>query len=176
MEDEVATVLDYESVYPSVMIESCVETLLNFVCNNKPQLLNYTQDLEELASLVCHQSCFTFCGQMYRQKRGVPMGSPLSGILCELVVRRLERRVLRDFKEDIIHFCRYVDDIFILWRNNNRIHEFLNRINDNKDSLKLKLEQKSSWNVHFLDINIEFVGDHLSTNVYIKPTHTPPVA
>ncbi|XP_067132573.1 uncharacterized protein [Centruroides vittatus] len=31
MEDEVATVLDYESMYPSVMIESCVETLLNFM-------------------------------------------------------------------------------------------------------------------------------------------------
>ncbi|XP_067121799.1 cytochrome P450 3A15-like [Centruroides vittatus] len=31
MEDEVATVLDYEGMYPSVMIESCVETLLNFI-------------------------------------------------------------------------------------------------------------------------------------------------
>ncbi|XP_023237766.1 uncharacterized protein LOC111636698 [Centruroides sculpturatus] len=173
MEDEVATVLDYESMYPSVMIESCVEALLNFMYNNNPQLLSYTQDLEELASLVCHQSCFTFCGRIYRQKRGVPMGSPLSGILCELVVRRLERGVVRNFKEDVIHFVRYVDDIFILWKNNSRIHEFLNRINNNKDGLRLKLEQKSSLNVHFLDINIKFMGDHLSTSVYIKPTHTP---
>ncbi|XP_023210199.1 uncharacterized protein LOC111613110 [Centruroides sculpturatus] len=101
------------------------------------------------------------------------MGSPLTEILCELVVRRLERGVLRNFEEDIIHFVRYVDDIFILWRNDSRIHEFLNRINNNKDGLRLKLEQKSSLNVHFLDINIKFMGDHLSTSVYIKPTHTP---
>ncbi|XP_023239193.1 uncharacterized protein LOC111637844 [Centruroides sculpturatus] len=174
MEDGVATVLDYESMYPSVMIESCVEALLDFMYNNNNlQLLSYTQDLEEIASLVCYQSCFTFCGRIYRQKRGVPMESPLSGILCELVVRRLERGVLHNFKEDIIHFCRYVDDIFILWRNNSRIHEFFNRINDNKDGLKLKLEQKSSLIAPFLDINIRFMADYLSTSVYIKPIHTP---
>ncbi|XP_067118515.1 uncharacterized protein [Centruroides vittatus] len=173
MEEEVATILDYESMYPSIRIESCVEALLDFMCNNNPQLRSHTQDLEELASLVCYQSCFTFCGRIYRQKRGVPMGSPLSGILCELVVRRLEREALQTFKEDIIHFIRYVDDIFILWRNNSKIHDFLNKINNNKDGLRLKLEQKSSMSVHFLDINIKFMGDHLSTSVYIKPTHTP---
>ncbi|XP_067118514.1 uncharacterized protein [Centruroides vittatus] len=173
MEEEVATILDYESMYPSIRIESCVEALLDFMYNNNPQLRSHTQDLEELASLVRYQSCFTFCGRIYRQKRGVPMGSPLSGILCELVVRRLEREALQTFKEDIIHFIRYVDDIFILWRNNSKIHDFLNKINNNKDGLRLKLEQKSSMSVHFLDINIKFMGDHLSTSVYIKPTHTP---
>ncbi|XP_023217910.1 uncharacterized protein LOC111620245 [Centruroides sculpturatus] len=173
MEDEVATVLDYESMYPSVMIESCVDALLDFLYIKNSQLLLYTQELEELANLVCCESCFIFCGQIYRQKRGVPMGSPLSGILCELVVRRLERRVLHGFKDDIVYFSRYVDDILILWKNNRRVHEFMSRINDNNDGLRLRLEQKSSMNVHFLDINIRFMKGHLSTSVYIKPTHTP---
>ncbi|XP_067144220.1 uncharacterized protein [Centruroides vittatus] len=173
MEDEVATVFDYESMYPSVKIESCEEALLDFLYCNNSELLNYTEEVKNLASLVCRESCFTFNGQVYRQRRGVPMGSPLSGILCELVVRRLERRVFHAFKEDIMYFSRYVDDLFILWRNNSRIKDFLDKINDNNDGLTLRLEQKSSLNLHFLDIDITFKKGHLSTNVFIKPSHSP---
>ncbi|XP_067130234.1 uncharacterized protein [Centruroides vittatus] len=36
-----------------------------------------------------------------------------------------------------------------------------------------KLEQKSSVTIHFLDINIQFKNGHLSTSVYVKPTHSP---
>ncbi|XP_023236576.1 uncharacterized protein LOC111635741 [Centruroides sculpturatus] len=84
MEDEVATVFDYESMYPSVKIESCEEALLDFLYCNNSELLSYTEEVESLTSLVCRESCFAFNGQIYRQRRGVPMGSPLSGILCEL--------------------------------------------------------------------------------------------
>ncbi|XP_023223254.1 uncharacterized protein LOC111624595 [Centruroides sculpturatus] len=170
---EVQSISLMEDEVIDVMIESYVDALLDFLYIKNSQLLLYTHELEELANLVCYESCFTFCGQVYRQKRGVPMGSPLSGILCELVVRRLERRVLCRFKEDIVYFSRYVDDILILWRNNSRVHEFMSRINDNNDGLKLRLEQKSTFNVHFLDINIRFMKGHLSTSVYTKPTHTP---
>ncbi|XP_023216112.1 uncharacterized protein LOC111618773 [Centruroides sculpturatus] len=101
------------------------------------------------------------------------MGSPLSGILCELVVRRLGRIILHGFKEDVMYFSRYVDDIFILWRNNSRIKDFLDKINDNNDGLTLRLEQKSSLDLHFLDIGIKFKKGHLSTSVFIKPSHSP---
>ncbi|XP_067141713.1 uncharacterized protein [Centruroides vittatus] len=173
MEDEVATVFDYESMYPSVRIESCEEALLDFLYSNNSELLSYTEEVESLTSLVCRESCFVFNGQVYRQRRGVPMGSPLSGILCELVVRRLERRIFHGFKDDIVYFSRYVDDLLILWRSNSRIKDFLDKINDNNDGLTLRLEQKSSLNLHFLDIDITFKKGHLSTSVFIKPSHSP---
>ncbi|XP_023211038.1 uncharacterized protein LOC111613924 [Centruroides sculpturatus] len=173
MEDEVATVLHYESMYPSVMIESCVDALLDFLYIKNSQLLLYTQELEELANLVCYESCFTFCGQIYRQKEEFRWEVSSQECFCELAVRRIERRVLHSFKEDIVYFSRYVNDILILWSNNCRVHEIMSRINDNDDGLKLRLEQKSFLNVHFLDINIRFMKGHLSTIVYIKPTHTP---
>ncbi|XP_067143463.1 uncharacterized protein [Centruroides vittatus] len=173
MEDEVATVFDYESMYPSVRIESCEEALLDFLYSNNSELLSYTEEVESLTSLVCRESCFVFNGQVYRQRRGVPMGSSLSGILCELVVRRLEKRIFHGFKDDIVYFSRYVDDLLILWRSNSRIKDFLDKINDNNDGLTLRLEQKSSLNLHFLDIDITFKKGHLSTSVFIKPSHSP---
>ncbi|XP_067131926.1 uncharacterized protein [Centruroides vittatus] len=127
---------------------------------------------EQLTKLVVSDH-LCYDGQAYRQKRGVPMGSPISGILCELVVRKLEKSVLFDFRKDIVYFKRYVDDIFILWKNNRKINEFIEGINRNNDGLKLKLEQKSSVTIHFLDINIQFKNGHLSTSVYVKPTHSP---
>ncbi|XP_067119331.1 uncharacterized protein [Centruroides vittatus] len=173
MEKEVGTVLDYESLYPSIRILSCKEALLELLFSRIPELLHYNNEVVELANLICYESIFSYDGQAYRQKRGIPMGSPISGILCELVVRKLEKRVLFDFRKDIVYFKRYVDDIFILWKNNRKINEFIEGINRNSDGLKLKLEQKSSVTIHFLDINIQFKNGHLSTSVYVKPTHSP---
>ncbi|XP_067121906.1 uncharacterized protein [Centruroides vittatus] len=138
MEEEVGTVLDYENLYPSITILSCKEALLELLFSRIPQLIHYNNEVVELANLICYESIFSYDGQTYRQKRRIPIGSPISGILCELVVRKLEKRVLYDFRKDIVYFKRYVDDIFILWNNNRKINEFIESINRNNDGLKLK--------------------------------------
>ncbi|XP_067118437.1 ATP-binding cassette sub-family C member 4-like, partial [Centruroides vittatus] len=107
-------------------------------------------------------------------KTGSSTGSPISGILCELIIRKLEKRVLYDSRKNIIYFKTYVDDVLTLWKNNGMICKFLEGINNNNDGLKLRMEQKSSLVIHFLDINIVFKKGHFSTNVYIKPSHSPP--
>ncbi|XP_067136877.1 uncharacterized protein [Centruroides vittatus] len=111
MDNEVGTVMDYESLYPSIKIESCKVALLDFMHSKSPGLANYSNDLIELANLVCYESFFAFNGRQYKQKRGVPMGSPMSGLLCELVLRRLEKSVICGFMNDIMYFKRYVDDV-----------------------------------------------------------------
>ncbi|XP_067138387.1 uncharacterized protein [Centruroides vittatus] len=173
MDEEVGTILDYESMYPSVKIESCLEALMESLFKVNPELLHHRDDVLEMANLVCCESFFGFEGHTYKQNRGVPMGSPMSGLLCELVVKKIEEKVLHNFRNSIVYYKRYVDDILIIWRSNRGISTFIERINDNEDGLRLKLEQKSSVEVHFLDINITFKKGHLSTKVYTKPTHSP---
>ncbi|XP_067145429.1 uncharacterized protein [Centruroides vittatus] len=172
-DEEVGTVLDYESLYPSIKIESCVEALLEFLFRENPTLTQHRNEVIEMANLVCCESFFAYEDQVFKQKRGVPMGSPISGLLCELVVSKVEEKVLRNFERDIAYYKRYVDDIFILWKNNRVIANFVDRINENQEGLHLKLEQKSSRMVHFLDINVIFSKGHISTGVFIKPTHSP---
>ncbi|XP_067143634.1 uncharacterized protein [Centruroides vittatus] len=172
-DEEVGTVLDYESLYPSIKIESCVEALMEFLYRDNPTLTQHRDEVIEMANLVCCESFFGYEEQVYKQKRGVPMGSPISGLLCELVVSKVEEKVLRGFERDIVFYKRYVDDVFIIWRNNRVIANFVDRINENEEGLNLKLEQKSSRIVHFLDINVIFNKGHISTGVFIKPTHSP---
>ncbi|XP_067127921.1 uncharacterized protein [Centruroides vittatus] len=99
------------------------------------------------------------------------MGSPMSGLICELVISKLEKDILRDFTEDIIFYKRYVDDVFIIWKDNRRIEQFLIAINSNDHGLKL--EQKNHTHLHFLDIDIKFKQGNVQTVVYLKPTHAP---
>ncbi|XP_067133564.1 uncharacterized protein [Centruroides vittatus] len=173
VDDEVGTVLDYENLFPSIRIESCVEALLDFLTRVNPALAHHRNALVEMVNRVCCESFFAFEGQTYKQCRGVPMGSPISGLLCELVVSRLEVKVLRSFKNSIVYYKRYVDDIFIIWKSNRLIARFIDKINDNEDGLSLKLEQKSSVMIHFLDIKVIFREGRISTGVFIKPTHSP---
>ncbi|XP_023235589.1 uncharacterized protein LOC111634972 [Centruroides sculpturatus] len=173
MDNEIGTVMDYESLYPSIKIESCRLALLDFMRSKNPELACYNNELTEIANLICYESFFTFNGHQYRQKRGVPMGSPMSGLLCELVLRRLEKSALSVFLNDIVYFKRYVDDVFVIWKNDKKIDDFISMINNNDDGLMLKIEQKNASQIHFLDIDVEFKEGHLATKVYVKPTHSP---
>ncbi|XP_023213890.1 uncharacterized protein LOC111616747 [Centruroides sculpturatus] len=173
MNNEMGTVTDFKSMYPSMNLTSCFNALIEFIVQHNPGLLAYMKDLYKLADLMCYRSFFAFNGIVYKQRKGVPMGSPMSGLLCELVVCQLEKKVLGKSIEDIILYKRYVDDVLIIWKNERRIKKFLTMINSNYHGLKLKLEQKSHTQIHFLDIDIKFKQKCVQTAVYLKLTHVP---
>ncbi|XP_067126941.1 uncharacterized protein [Centruroides vittatus] len=108
MDNEVGSVMDFENMYPSIKPSSCFEALMEVLYGLHPSAAAYSKDLEMMASLVCVQSFFVFKGKVKRcpakQLKGVPMGSPMSGLLCELMVRKMERITLINFKEDIIMY------------------------------------------------------------------------
>ncbi|XP_023234872.1 uncharacterized protein LOC111634349 [Centruroides sculpturatus] len=101
------------------------------------------------------------------------MGSSVSGDLCELVIRELERKILPNFLQNIIIYKRYVDDIIVLWRDSPNITQFVDQMNDNPYGLTLEVEQHSKSSVHFLDLNIDFGGLIIHTFVYRKPSDNP---
>ncbi|XP_023239320.1 uncharacterized protein LOC111637945 [Centruroides sculpturatus] len=101
------------------------------------------------------------------------MGSPISGTLCELVVRRLEQQILPDFNDDIILYARYVDDVFIVWKKKPDLAAFTETFNSNAYGLSLRAEQQSSTNVHFLDIDISLQQGRITTKVYHKSSYAP---
>ena len=51
---------------------------------------------------------------MQAEKKGVPMESPISGILAELKLWKLEGILKIKFKIRIKIWLRYVDDIFVI--------------------------------------------------------------
>ncbi|XP_023225258.1 uncharacterized protein LOC111626179 [Centruroides sculpturatus] len=101
------------------------------------------------------------------------MGSPLLGDLCELVIRQLKGKIILRFVSNILIYKRYVDDIFILWKAEPNINNFLSAMNDNPYRLTIKLDQKSNTAAHFLDIHLQLDGTRVVTKVHYKSYYRP---
>ncbi|XP_023221010.1 uncharacterized protein LOC111622820 [Centruroides sculpturatus] len=114
MNEEWMTVLDYKALYPSIKLPPCFCALRDFLFTNVNNAIKYHTQILELADLICHTSFFEFKNKTYLQGRGVPMGSPMSLVLCELVLLNLENNILPSLQQDILVYARYVDDVFIL--------------------------------------------------------------
>ncbi|XP_023240403.1 uncharacterized protein LOC111638866 [Centruroides sculpturatus] len=161
------TVFDFKSLYPSILLPPtfcALRDLLFRIVNDA----NLQQQILEMTHLLCYNSLFQFRGKTYMQSRGVPMGSPIAGDLCELVIRQLEERVLPLHISNIILYRRYIDDILILWKVKPDISAFLELVNDNRYGLTLELDQAHDRQVHFLDISIKVDGKRIQTEVYRK--------
>jgi len=94
---------------------------------------------------VLFSTYFTFMNKIYKQIFGTPMGSPLSPIVADLIMRDLEEHVLNSL--NIRPTCRYVDDI-VLAAPKEEIHSILNKFSGYHHRLKftghkvhLKLDQ-----------------------------------
>ncbi|XP_023234359.1 uncharacterized protein LOC111633935 [Centruroides sculpturatus] len=166
------TVLDFVSLYPSIKIEPCF-------CEFRDLLLTYPgavarrKHILELAHILCYSSFFRFNNKTYIQKRGVPMGSPLSGDLCELVIRKLEQQIIPLYNSNMLLYRRYVDDVLIIWRTEPNVNIFIKEMNNNPYGLKIKLDQKSNRAAHFLDLNIQLMNKRISYKVFYKECYVP---
>ncbi|XP_023220192.1 carboxypeptidase D-like [Centruroides sculpturatus] len=166
-DQEFITVLDFEAMYPSIKLEPCFCALRDFLFQASPP--GYHKQVLELAHLMCYTSFFTFNQRIYLQERGVPMGSPLSGDLCELIVRKLDNQVLQSFNAEIVLYMHYVDDILIIWKSKLDLNTVLQIVNNNPFGLKLKLDQQDDRMAHFLDLNILLDHGCIATSVFHKP-------
>ncbi|UYV80553.1 hypothetical protein LAZ67_19000566 [Cordylochernes scorpioides] len=59
-------------------------------------------------------STFTFDTQFFKQTKGSPMGSPLSTVVAEVVMRSLDQWITSRHSSDIFLWRRYIDDTFCL--------------------------------------------------------------
>ena len=60
---------------------------------------------------VLDSTFFSFDNIIYKQNFGTSMGSPLSPVIADLVMRRLETIFLMSLNLNILFYYRYVDDI-----------------------------------------------------------------
>ncbi|XP_023217379.1 uncharacterized protein LOC111619795 [Centruroides sculpturatus] len=168
------TVLDFKALYPSILLEPCFCHLRDFLLSKIKHPEKKRKHILELTHLATFSSIFNFKGVTYTQQKGVAMGSPMAGTLCEMVLRTLENTIVPSYEKQILLYARYVDDVVILWSVKPNLQHFIKSVNDNKFGLEIELEQESNTCIHFLDlyIQIDSKGNFL-TKVYRKPTYNP---
>lgn len=85
--------------------------------NNTDIVLNTSLNKDDLIRLIkiCLESTtFQFNEQLYRQVKGTPMGSPISVVIAEMVMQRVEEEIFRKIPNDLILWKRYVDDVIAI--------------------------------------------------------------
>jgi len=130
----------------------------------------FANEVYDLLNLCLSTSYFSWKGILYRQTEGAPMGGPVSPVVAEIFLQRLERDIL-ELNPQIKHWTRYMDDIFALV-DNGSIDVTLNSLNGYNQSIQFTSEVETSIGLPFMDILIYRKCGALGHKVYRKPTHT----
>jgi len=100
------------------------------------------------------------------------MGSPVSAVIANMVIKDVETRALNTFISGPKLWKQYVDDTFVLLKQD-KLTDYFNHINAVESSINFTMERKNNGSIAFLDMLIaRLEHGQLSTKVYRKPIHT----
>ncbi|XP_039311308.1 uncharacterized protein LOC120359073 [Solenopsis invicta] len=130
------------------------------------------QEFLTAIQLVLDSTYFSFGNNFYKQKFGTPMGSPLSPVIADLVMRDLESWALEKIGVHPPFYFRYVDDVVIAVPGN-LIDLTLNTFNSFHPRMQFTLEIGGGGDkIDLLDITIIKNEGALIFDWYHKPTFT----
>ncbi|XP_060074957.1 uncharacterized protein LOC132554659 [Ylistrum balloti] len=134
------------------------------------------KDIMDLLEFVLTRTYFTFRGNIYQQRFGTAMGSPVSPIVANLFMEHLEQQAIAtapiDCKPSL--WKRYVDDILEIIKKGSQ-KDLTNHINtiDTTNNIKFTCEEETNCGMPFLDTLIARREDGtVKLLVYRKKTHT----
>ncbi|BHF85361.1 hypothetical protein SprV_1002852500 [Sparganum proliferum] len=119
-----------------------IELLLREKYDETENRLGHAQIIQLLK--FCLKTYFTFDGTIYEQVKGTPMGSPISGLIAEAVLQRLESLVFRHHRPKC--WARYVDDTFVVIERD-QVLTFNEQLNAIFPDIQFTMEEeeKISW-------------------------------
>ena len=109
---------DITSMYSNIPNELVLKSVLerwNLICNNTSILLH---EFKIAISIILKSTFFKFNDVINEQIFGLPMGSPLSPILGDVIIQDLECNIFNTIITHIPFYYRYVDDIVFATPNN----------------------------------------------------------
>jgi hypothetical protein len=105
---------------------------------------------------ILQQNYYSFQNNIYQPKKGVSMGSPISGIVAEIFLQYLENTHTKQIQEakGIVFYTRYVDDILIIYNTKQTTHDTIqNHINKIHPNLQFTPAYEHN-SISFLDLII----------------------
>ncbi len=114
-DNEVMVSFDVVSLFTSIPQDLACKTIRQLLESGNNNMSLTTDEMMTLLEF-CLNTVFTFDGKIYQQIKGTPMGSPISGVIAEAVLQRLEQEVLPRCPPKF--WARYVDDTFVVVERN----------------------------------------------------------
>jgi hypothetical protein len=164
--------LDAESLFTNVPVTEKIQIILHNVYHHEqlPPPSIPKAIMEKLLHSCTTESPFRSPdNKLYRQINGVAMGSPLGPSFAEFYMCDIENRVLSDDELKPQIYCRYVDDVFVVVRDEDHLKDLQQQM-EAQSALHFTYELGTNNNLPFLDIDVTVTGTEYSTTVYTKPT------
>ena len=167
---------DIKSLFTNIPLDETIEIILNKLfpnINNKYK--NFTRtEFKSLLQLTTKNSIFMFDQQLYEQIDGVAMGSPCGPTFANLFLCHYENIWLNECPSNFkpIHYKRYVDDTFLLFRDQHHINQFSDYINSKHYNIKFTHEIEENNKLSFLDITVIRENNKFETAIFRKNIFT----
>ena len=167
------------SLFTNTPIPQSIEIISNKLKKDKTlkkRTLLAPEDIVELLEFVLTTTYFMFRGQVYQQKFGTAMGSPVSPIVANLFMEDLEQRAMESASAELrpTLWKRYVDGTLEVIKRGKVVawSAHLNNM-DPTGSIKFTHEIETDNTIAFLDTLLQRKEDgSVKVKVYRKKTHT----
>ncbi|BHF57236.1 hypothetical protein SprV_0100017700 [Sparganum proliferum] len=133
--DESILSFDVVALFSSIPHDLAIESVARRLRDNPIDIP--THHVLDMLKLCLNNYC-QFDGKYYQQVKDTPMGSPISGLLAELVLQRLEQEVVQSFQPK--KWLRYVDDTFVIVKTC-EVEQFHQSLNGAFPALKFTREE-----------------------------------
>jgi hypothetical protein len=124
---------DIKDLYVNIPIEETVHITKVLLANTKINDNTLTQACLLLETIM-KQNYLQFDQKIYQPRKGIAMGSPISGLIAEIFLQYYEQHIIKNNLDSniITYYNRYVDDILVIYdslkTNINDILKFMNSI------------------------------------------------
>ena len=106
--------------------------------------------MKQLLLLCTKNVHFTFNEEIYTQKDGVAMGSPLGPVIANIFMSHLEESIVPTLSQKIKFWKRYVDDTIAIIEDSTK--DILQVLNSFHCNIKFIYEEESNGKIIFLDV------------------------
>ena len=165
--------LDVESLFTNIPLEETIEICTKLVFSNDSNSHGLSkQEFRSLLTCATKDSFILFDGCYYMQIDGVAMGSPLGPTLANIFLGYHEQKWLEECPSEFkpSYYRRYVDDIFLLFKNSSHIEPFRAYMNSRHSKMRFTSEAEFNNALPFLDVHVLRDNNAFITSIYRKPT------
>jgi hypothetical protein len=162
---------DAISMYTNINTTHALRVISTYLRQNKARFPEIpVEALIEALRLIMRNNVFRFGDTHWLQISGTAMGTPPAPPYATLYFAIHEEILLEEFKDNLLFYRRYIDDVFGVWlttndASNHQWETFKQRMNG--FGLEWDVNERNSQ-VDFMDLTISINGDRLTTTLYEK--------
>ncbi|XP_062713296.1 uncharacterized protein LOC134290239 [Aedes albopictus] len=158
--------LDVVSLYTNVPVDYALMCLEERWTELETHTNIDKESFMKTVKVVLESTFFVYQGTVYGQTYGVPMGSPLSPVIANVVMEKLEQECIKNLEAKQIRmrvYKRYVDDCMCVARREH-IQTIVDTFNSFHDRLQFTVEHEVGGKMKFLDMMLERTENKITTS------------